>query len=42
MNQQTSPDTTPISHVIFVWSLVGIPLIWGVMETILNAMKLFG
>ena len=23
------------------WGLVGIPLMWGVVQTVLNAMKLF-
>lgn len=28
-------------HLILAWGWVGIPLAWGVWETILNAMKLF-
>jgi hypothetical protein len=27
--------------VALAWVLVGIPLLWGVYETLLNAMKLF-
>ena len=26
---------------VLAWGFVGIPLAWGVIETILNAMKLF-
>ncbi len=26
---------------ILAWALVGIPLLWGVLNTLLNAMKLF-
>ena len=28
-------------QVVLAWLLVGIPLIWGVWNTLLNAMKLF-
>ena len=28
-------------HMVEAWGLVGIPLAWGVIETVLNAMKLF-
>ena len=28
-------------QVVLAWLLVGIPLIWGVWKTLLNAMKLF-
>jgi hypothetical protein len=28
-------------HLILAWGFVGIPLAWGVVETVLNAMKLF-
>jgi hypothetical protein len=27
--------------VLLAWALVGVPLLWGVYETLLNAMKLF-
>ena len=36
MTQTTSP-----LHLILAWGLVGIPLAWGVIETVLNALKLF-
>jgi hypothetical protein len=26
---------------ILLWSVVGIPLLWGVMKTLQNALKLF-
>jgi hypothetical protein len=26
---------------LLAWALVGVPLLWGVYETLLNAMKLF-
>jgi MFS family permease len=32
---------TPPVAVVMAWVLVGIPLVWGVYETVLNAMKLF-
>jgi hypothetical protein len=28
-------------QVVLAWLLVGIPLIWGVWKTLLNAMQLF-
>jgi hypothetical protein len=28
-------------QVVLAWLLVGIPLVWGVWNTLLNAMKLF-
>jgi MFS family permease len=35
-----SAPTSPVS-VFLAWALVGVPLLWGVYETLLNAMKLF-
>jgi hypothetical protein len=32
--------TTPL-HLILAWGFVGIPLVWGVIATLLNALKLF-
>jgi hypothetical protein len=37
---QAQSQTTPL-HLILAWGFVGIPLGWGVIETLLNAMKLF-
>jgi hypothetical protein len=28
-------------YLMLVWGFVGIPLVWGVIETLLNALKLF-
>jgi len=35
-----SRTTSPVL-VLLAWTLVGVPLLWGVYETLLNAMKLF-
>ncbi len=32
--------TTPL-QLALAWGFVGIPLTWGVLQTLLNAMKLF-
>ncbi len=32
--------TTPL-HLTLAWALVGIPLAWGVVQTLINALKLF-
>jgi hypothetical protein len=36
----TRTTTTPM-HLLLAWGFVGIPLVWGIFETLLNAMKLF-
>ena len=36
-NQQA----TTTLHLALAWGFVGIPLAWGVIQTIINAMKLF-
>jgi hypothetical protein len=36
----TRTTTTPV-HLLLAWGFVGIPLVWGIFETLLNAMKLF-
>ena len=28
-------------HLALAWGFVAVPLIWGVIQTVLNAMKLF-
>ena len=33
-------ETTGL-HLAIVWGLVGIPLTWGVVQTLINALKLF-
>ena len=40
MNAQTPTGTTAV-HLILAWGFVGIPLAWGVVQTVLNALKLF-
>ena len=35
-----SGGTTPL-HLILAWGVVGIPLAWGVIETLSSALKLF-
>lgn len=37
-NQQQGTTTL---HLVLAWGFVGIPLAWGVVQTIANAMKLF-
>ena len=37
----TTPSGTRPLQLILAWSFVGIPLIWGVLQTLRNAMKLF-
>jgi MFS family permease len=36
-----APTPTAPASVFLAWALVGVPLLWGVYETLLNAMKLF-
>jgi hypothetical protein len=36
-----SQDSSMTLKLILAWGFVGIPLAWGVIETINNAMKLF-
>jgi hypothetical protein len=40
MPTETQDSTTPL-HLMLAWGFVGIPLAWGVIQTVLNAMKLF-
>jgi hypothetical protein len=39
-NPNLRQDTTP-AQLAMAWGFVGIPLAWGVFQTLLNAMKLF-
>ncbi|MHA6642342.1 MFS transporter small subunit [Mesorhizobium sp. A623] len=32
--------TTPV-QLVLAWGFVGIPLVWGVFQTLLNALQLF-
>ena len=36
-----APKKSYTVQVVLAWLLVGIPLVWGVWKTLLNAMKLF-
>ncbi len=38
-NAQAGGDNT--IKLVLAWGLVGIPLAWGVVETVINALKLF-
>jgi hypothetical protein len=40
MATDTQNGTTQL-HLILAWGFVGIPLAWGVIETLINALKLF-
>lgn len=35
------PAGTGTLKLVLAWSFVGIPLLWGVLETLRNALKLF-
>ncbi len=37
----SNQNGTTILQLVLAWGFVGIPLAWGVAETITNAMKLF-
>ena len=37
----TQVDSTMKAKVAAAWIFVGIPLTWGVLQTLVNAMKLF-
>jgi hypothetical protein len=41
MASDTQKDDMMSVKVALAWAFVGIPLAWGVIETITNAMKLF-
>ena len=36
-----TPSGSRSLRLILAWGFVGIPLAWGVIETLLNALKLF-
>ena len=40
MSNQTSSGTRTL-RLVLAWSFVGIPLLWGVLQTLSNALKLF-
>ena len=37
----TNQNGTATWQLVLAWGFVGIPLVWGVTQTIVNAMKLF-
>jgi hypothetical protein len=37
----STEDGTTSLHLLLAWGLVGMPLAWGVIQTVLNALKLF-
>jgi len=41
MPANTQQDNSMKLKVLLAWGFVGIPLAWGVIQTIINAMKLF-
>ena len=38
---QQNQDGSMTLKLILAWGFVGIPLAWGVIETVINALKLF-
>jgi hypothetical protein len=41
MMVNTDQNGTQAWHLVLAWAFVGVPLAWGVAQTIANAMKLF-
>lgn len=41
MSNPANQNGTNKLQLVLAWGFVGIPLIWGVLQTIDNAMKLF-
>ncbi|WP_255411528.1 hypothetical protein [Blastococcus sp. TF02-8] len=39
-NQQ--PTHTPVGFIAFAWALVGVPLVYGLYQTVKTASTLFG
>jgi hypothetical protein len=37
----TTPSRTSAMQLIIAWAFVAIPLLWGVWQTLKNALKLF-
>ena len=38
---ETNQNGTTTLQLVLAWGFVGIPLVWGVFQTLLNALKLF-
>jgi hypothetical protein len=41
MAMTTQTDSSMKVKLILAWGFVGIPLAWGVIQTLINALKLF-
>jgi len=41
MNAPSQSQGTTTLHLVLAWGFVGIPLAWGVYNTLVSAMKLF-
>ncbi len=41
MKDSNMTNPTTWLHLALAWGFVGIPLAWGVVQTVLNALKLF-
>jgi len=41
MAANTQQDSSMTLKLVLAWGFVGIPLAWGVIQTLINAMKLF-
>jgi hypothetical protein len=39
---QQHTSTTPVGLIAFAWTLVGVPLVYGLYQTIKTASSLFG
>ena len=42
MTEQHAHTTTPVGLIAFAWALVGVPLVYGLYQTIKTASSLFG
>jgi hypothetical protein len=38
---ESNQNGTTTLQLVLAWGFVGIPLVWGVLSTLLNALKLF-
>jgi hypothetical protein len=38
---ENNQNGTTTLQLVLAWGFVGIPLVWGVLSTLLNALKLF-
>jgi len=41
MNSSQNVQSGNVVQLVLAWSFVGIPLVWGVLQTLANALKLF-